>query len=102
MAAFTATALALGGMAAFGAIQTWRAAKKNKAPTLAPAPVTPLAPPTPPTNAPGEVNAAAVIAGTKQRKKAAQGSLLTHPKAPISNVAPGVAKTTRRSLIGGY
>ena len=93
------TGLALGGMAAFGAIQTMRA-KKNKAPTLAPAPVTPLAPPTPPTNAPGEVNAAAVVAGTKQRKKAAQGSLLTHPKAPISNVMPVAARTAPKSLIG--
>ena len=96
------TGLALGGMAAFGAIQTMRAKNKNKAATLAPAPITPLDPPAPPTVAPGVTEGLAMAASMKTRKKAASGSFLTHPKAPISNVAPGVAKTTRRSLIGGY
>ena len=88
-------------MAAFSAIQAIRA-KKNKAPELAPAPVTPLAPPAPPTVAPGVNEGLAAAASMKTRKRAATGSLLTHPKAPVSNVAPGVAKTVRRSLIGGY
>lgn len=93
------TGLALGGMAAFSAIQALR--KKKEAP-LAPPPVAPIGMPTPPLIDPAANNAAAQTAGLKQRKRAFAGSLLTHPQAPLSQV-PGIgAKTAPKSLIGGY
>jgi len=96
------TGLAIGALAAANVVQGLRK-KKNSLATdqpLAPAPVEALAPPKPPTTLPGADEAAAQTAALKQRKRAAQGSLLTKPIAPKSNVKPMAPRLAPKSLIG--
>lgn len=82
-----------------------RAAKK-KPNTLAPGPtnaadgVEPVGTPEPPVVDPGQQQAAAQVAGGKQRKRAALGSLLTNPKAPASSTMPVAPRYATRSLLG--
>lgn len=97
------TGLALGGMAAFSAYSAMKAKKaKAAAAQLAPSPVDALTPPSPPIVQPGVNEGLAQAAATKQKKRAARGSLLTSPIAPASNIAGVAAKTIKKSLIGGY
>lgn len=93
------TGLAIGGLVALNAAQALRR-RKTEAPPLAPAPVAAITPPAPPTVLPGANQAAAATAGLKQRKRAAGGSLLTRPQAPISSLKPTGSVAKPRSLIG--
>jgi len=104
------TALTIGAMV-YGAVQQKKqtnAVKKaaeaqaQQAP-LAPAPAaTSLTPPAPPLLDPGKKQSLANGAALKQKKKAVGGSILTRPKAPVSNAMPVAARTMPRSLVGGY
>lgn len=104
MAAFTSLALVAGGLLA-GAGAAKLASRKKDQPqnqSLAPGPTTPdaLAPPAPPILNPADVNAAGLAAGQRQRKRAAGGSLLTNPIAPLSNTMPVPGRTSQRTLLG--
>lgn len=79
-------------------------AGQQQQPTLAPGPTdaqpSAITPPAPPVIDPGANQAAANLAGKKVRKRAAAGSLLTNPKAPVSSAMPVGARSQPRSLIG--
>lgn len=104
MAAFSTLGLIGAGMAAGSAIGGLLSKRKqNQQQTLAPGPTNAgqdaLAPPAPPIVDPAEANMTARQAGIRQRKRAAQGSLLT---APVSkSTTPGVAaRYAKPTLLG--
>jgi Flp pilus assembly protein TadG len=106
MAGFTSMALLgaglLGGAVGGSLLNRRRQGQQNQ-PQLAPGPTDAnanTAAPQPPIVNPGDANAQALGAATKQRRRTAQGSLLTNPVAPTSNtMRPGTRYATR-SLLG--
>lgn len=106
MAGFTSLALVGAGLLA-GAGASKLAGRKNnqqaETPPLAPGPTgaTPnaLAPAAPPILNPADANAKALAAGQKQRKRSAQGSLLT-TGLPKSTTMPVAGRLNRPTLLG--
>lgn len=107
MAGFTSMALLAGGLLA-GAVGTRLAMGKREGqqqPTLAPGPAdttqgqTLLTPPAPPIVNPADANNQANQAATRQRKRAARGSLLTNPIS-TSTTAPVAPRLNQRTLLG--
>lgn len=104
MAAFTSMALLGAGLlggAVGGSMLARRKQGQQNQPQLAPGPTDPnLAAPQPPIVNPGDANATALQAAGKQRKRTAQGSLLTNPIAPKSNTMPVAPRYAQRTLLG--
>lgn len=90
----------LGG-AVGGSLLARRRAGQQPQSQLAPGPTdSNLAAPQPPIVNPADANAQAITAAGRQRKRTAQGSLLTNPVAPKSNTTAPGTRYAQRTLLG--